>query len=298
MRSTRLLTCMVGLSALVTLNACQDHRLSAVPPGSPASRLRVKSLSEDYPNNQAKRTLFSYDGQGRLSSALAFLSPDSTTAQVERNTYQYNAQNRLSLHQRQVITRPGAILGPFSEQEQLSYNAAGQLVEVRYSYSFGQAPGQTKVDLAVLNNPGTLQSVISTRYNSANQLIGSTKSNYFQGRVSNETVSEYTYSGDNVTFANLSTAFYNPLNVPVNRQQISLAYDTRVNPFYGVNVVPDYFGVVTPFFPNLTTFSRNNITVTGGLTYRYEYNAADLPTVRYTINDRVAQTLRFEYESY
>lgn len=298
MRTTRLFACLVGFSALVTFNACQDH-LPTVPPGSPAGRLRVKSLAEELPGNQIKLTTFAYDAQGRLSASLTYQSPDSATAQVERNTYQYNAQNQLSQHQRQAITRPGAVFAPFVEQYQFTYNGAGQVADIRYSSVFGTAPGQTIVDPSLLNNPNALVYTAQSRYNAANRLTGSTRLGYSRGAVSNEDISEYSYTGDNVTVVNSTKTFFNSTGGPTtSRQQIDLTYDAKANPFYGVYVIPNYFGTITTNFPNLTTFSRNNITGTGGVTYRYDYNADDLPTARYTITDKVVQTLRFEYESY
>ena len=83
------------------------------------------------------------------------------------------------------------------------------------------------------------------------------------------------------------------------RDEGSLRYDSKINPFYGVYIVPTYFGGVSTHFPNLNTLSRNNIINIGGVTFRHDYNAADLPTVRYTtIGDNAVETLRFEYESY
>lgn len=298
MNVNRLLAYLTVLLPLVTFNACQDHQLSPTTPGSGSTRLRVKSLSEELLNNAVKITTFNYDSQGRLSSLLAYQSPDSARAQVERNTYQYNAQNRLILHQRQVITRPGSVLVPFSEQNQFSYNATGQVAEIRYSARFGSSTNnnQTIVDLATLNDISSLQIVVQLRYNALNQLVSSTRANYFQGNLTSlASTNEYGYSGDNLSSISVTTTG----NFPTTREQNSLTYDAKINPFYGVYVIPTYFGGVSTNFPNLNTLSRNNITNLGGLTYRYEYNAADLPTARYTaISGRPTQTLRLDYEAY
>ena len=50
--------------------------------------------------------------------------------------------------------------------------------------------------------------------------------------------------------------------------------------------------------PIVHTLSPNNVLTIGGLTYRYEYNEANLPTVRYTYSDKLVETLRFSYEPY
>lgn len=301
MRTTRLLTCLIGLVVAVTLESCQDPTAPSVTPGISTTRFRVKSLFQDLPNMSAKISSFNYDAQGRLSSLVAYQSPDSTTAQIERNTYRYDAQDRLILHQRQIISVPSSIFKPFSEQNQFSYNAAGKVTEIRYSVSYYSlaTPNQTIVDLATLNDATALGYVAQLRYNAANQLIGSTKVNYFQGsRGSITSIGEFAYSGDNLTSFNVVTTSSTSPSPPY-RDQGGLTYDTKINPFYGLYVIPPYFGGVSTHFPNLNTLSRNNITNIGGVAYRYDYNAANLPTIRYTtIADQAVETLRFEYESY
>ena len=302
MQKTRLLTFLIGVALVTGLDACQDHRAPSITPGSTATRLRVRSLSQDLLNNAVKITTFRYDAQGRLSSLVAYQSPDSTTAQVERSTYQYDAQNRLILHQRQVTTRPGAVFGPVSDQNRFIYNAAGKVSEIRYSSSIllRTSPSLTVVDLAVLNSNNALVYVANPRYNAANQLIGSTTVNYFDGSLGGLTFdNEFSFTGDNLTFVTTTSTSRPPVGPPfINRQQNSLTYDNRVNPFYGVYVIPNYFGGISTVFPNLNTLSPSNITSIGGVTYRYEYNSANLPTVRFTVTDKVAETLRFEYEAY
>lgn len=307
MRLHRLLTYFTGLMTALTFASCQDPAAPAVAPGTPtptpttATRFRVKKLSQDLPNNSAKISSFNYDAQGRLSAVVAYQSPDSSAAQVERNTYRYDGQNRLIFHQRQVIAVPGSIFKPFSEQNQFSYDAAGNVSEIRYSLAnyLLAAPNQTIVDLAFLNDAAALAYVVQLRYNATNQLIGSTKINYFQGnRGSITSVGEYAYSSDKLTSFNVVTTS-TMSSAPPYRDEGSLRYDSKINPFYGVYVVPTYFGGVSTHFPNLNTLSRNNITNIGGVTFRHDYNAADLPTVRYTtIGDNAVETLRFEYESY
>ena len=305
MRPHRLLIGFTGLVIALTFASCQDPTAPAVTPGTPtpttATRFRVKTLSQDLPNNSAKISSFTYDAQGRLSAVVAYQSPDSSAAQVERNTYRYDGQNRLILHQRQVIAVPGSIFKPFSEQNQFSYDAAGNVTEIRYSLAnyLLAAPNQTIVDLAFLNDATALAYVVQLRYNAANQLIGSTKINYFQGsRGSITSVGEYAYLSDKLTAFNVVTTSSTFSGSPT-RDEGSLTYDTKINPFFGVYVVPTYFGGVSTNFPNLNTLSPNNITTIGGLTFRHEYNAADLPTVRYTtIGGNAVETLRFDYEIY
>ncbi len=300
MRCNHLLACLLSITILVALQACQDHRLGLVSPGSSTVRLRVKSLTEQLSGSSAKVTAFTYDAQGRLSALLAYQSPDSSTAAIERSTFQYDVQNRLIRQQRQVITRPGALFGPIAEGHQFSYNSSGQVAEVRYLTSFYlfNSPGQTVVDLGVLNDPKALTDIATLRYNTANQLIGARRVNYFQGQPNPYDLvftSEYSYSGDDLTFVkNVTTQS----GAAAGNEQNTLSYDAKINPFYGVYVIPKYFGGISNTFQNLNTLSPHNITNIGGVSYRYEYNASNLPTVRYTVTDKVVETLRFEYESY
>lgn len=270
------------------LSGCEDHRIPAL------SRLRVKSLSQSQPGNASRITSFAYDAQGKISSFIVYQSPDSTTTPVERNTYQYDAQNRLVRHQRQVSSPPGFIFGPFNEQNQFTYDAAGKLTELRYSTSNYKrtTPDQRLLDLAVLANDIALTDVVRYQYDGTGKLASSTLTNYFQGKVNPlfARASQYALTGDNVTFVSTTTTGPNYSSTETNQY----VYDNNINPFYGIYVIPKFYGGTT----NINTFSRNNVVSVGGVSYRYEYNEAKLPTVRYTITDRVIETLRYEYEVY
>ena len=299
MRNVRLRIYLFGLLAAFTLNACQDHRLGPIAPGSSPTRMRVKSLTVDYPNNTNRIIAFTYDMQGRLSSLLAYDSPDSNVTWVEKTRFQYDAQNRLALEQYQRIARPNSIFGPITDQHQFSYNTAGRVTEIRYSSAFNAKPGQTIIDLVSLNDPNTLRLIGYPRYNAANQLSGLRKIYYSQQQPTTlETDNTYSYTGMNLTFANVLTTS-NQGTSPFSRQeQYGLTYDTKVNPFYGVYMIPKFFGGIADTFQSLNTLSPNNIMTLGGISYRYEYNAANLPTVRYTYSDKLVETLRFSYEVY
>lgn len=298
MNNTRLLlACTLAVSLLT--QACQDHMLSPAQTGSPALRLRIKSLTEELPNNASKITTFSYDSQGRLSSLLAYQTPDSAQANIERSTYQYDGQNRLVRQQRQLIVRPNTInlTGPVTEAHLFSYNASNQVSEIRFLASYYLlSRGIYSIDPSVLNSPNALYQVATLRYDPSGQLAGSTKTSYFEAKpalvVTNNT---YTFTNKDLTAANTITFLS---GAQISDVTNTLTYDSKTNPFYGSYIIGRYFGGISDGFQNLSTLSQHNITKLDGVSYQYEYNAANLPTVRYTYTDKLIQTLRFTYESY
>jgi hypothetical protein len=299
MNTTRLLIACTLTVALLA-QACQDHMVNPTQPGAPSLRLRVKSLTEDLPNNAAKITTFSYDSQGRLSALVAYQTPDSSQANVERSTYQYDGQNRLVRQQRQIIARPNTrdLTVPYVEAHQFSYNGVSQVSEIRFLFNY--APfnqlGVYIADPSLLNSPNSLSQLATLRYDQTGQLAGMTKVNYFQGSPALiSTANTYSYAGKDLISANTVT-FQN--GVQFSNVTNTLTYDTQTNPFYGSYVVGRYFGGIGDFFQNLSTLSPHNITKLDGVSYRYDYNSSGLPTVRYTYSDKLIQTLRFTYESY
>lgn len=298
MNPNRLLLACTLLVGLLT-QACQDHMLSPAQTGAPALRLRVKALTEDLPNNATKITTFSYDSQGRLSSLLAYQTPDSAQANIERSTYQYDGQNRLIRQQRQLIVRPNTLFftGPVTDGHTFTYNTSNRIAEIRYLASFyAFTPGVLSYDPSVLNSPNALNQLATLQYSPTGQLVGSTKVSYFQGSPGLVTTNQtYSYTNQDLTSSN---AIQLQTGTLVSNTTYALSYDNQTNPFYGSYVIGRYFGGIGEGFQNLNTLSPHNITSLGGVTYRYEYNSSGLPTVRYTYTDKLIQTLRFTYESY
>ncbi len=300
--------------------ACFDHRIPSITPGSPTTRLRVKTLTLDQPNNQAKVSSFTYDAQGRLSSILTYQTPDSTASVIEYSNYQYDGQNRLTGLRREVVLHPWGSGPNPAEQYSYSYNAAGQVSGI--SYLTG-------------GNGGSLALV----YNSDNQLVRGTGA--FPIPLTAFTFQEsflFTFTGKNLTnFTKENNVFTRGGPALMVTTAKTFTHDDKMNPFYGVYVIPapyvdrfintvsapgspyTYFGGVD----NVLNLSQNNVltevstssssnsgTPTGppftvSTTYQYEYNAADLPTVRIKTspfpdpnNSLTVETLRFGYESY
>jgi hypothetical protein len=301
MNHTRLLIFCTLAAGLVS-QACQNPQPGPADPGQPGARevrFRVKSLSEDLPDNAARITLFNYDNQNRLSSLLAYQTPDSLQANVERSTYQYDGQNRLIRQQRQLIVRPNTVFftAPLVEAHQFAYNTTNQVSEIQFlSYYKPVAPGIYSVDPAVLNSPTTLTQLAMLHYDQRGQLVSLNKQNYFQGSPGLvATTNTYGYTDQNLTSASMVTQVS---GTQLSNISSTIAYDNQRNPFYGSYVIGRYFGGISDFFQNLSTLSPHNITKLDGVSYRYEYNAAGLPTVRYTYSDKLVQTLRFTYEAY
>ena len=287
------------------LSACSDHRVPAVAPGSTTTRMRVKTLTLDLPDNKTKVSAFRYDAQGRLSSILTYQTPDSTVSAVEYNNYQYDGQNRLTQLRREAFGNPRTN-APAVEQYQYSYNAAGQVSSLLYS------------------SGGALVFTVGLGYTATNLLAVSGKRFVIPGIDYRET-NGFVFTGNNPTTINNSITVIARGGPPMTSSSTAtLTYDNKVNPFYGVYVIPaplpsgfnnPTFGpnfIVDTYFggvDNALNLGQNNVLTQGGGTsqggtalYQYQYNAADLPTVRVrtiTVGAvATVQTLRFEYESY
>ncbi|MBC3785694.1 hypothetical protein [Spirosoma utsteinense] len=288
------------------LAACSDHLNPAVTPGSTTTRMRVKALRLELPNGLARVSAFSYDGQGRLSGIKTYQTPDSTVAALETSVYQYDAQNRLTGLRRQAILYPrGNSFSP-SESYTYSYNDAGQVTGLNYASGFS----------------------LTFAYNSANKLASSRRQFLFSG-IDQFGTDSFTFTGDDLTKLNSTRTI--PTRGPGGdfRSDVTFAYDDKVNPFYGVYVIPapypagfvrlqsapgtveTYFGgienvlnlsphnVLTKVSNGISTIGSTTNTSTSRSVYQYEYNTANLPTLLTTTTDNVLkETLRFEYESY
>ncbi|WP_063881402.1 hypothetical protein [Spirosoma spitsbergense] len=301
MTTTRLFRGLVCLLVIVEFWGCTDHRLPVVTPG--ANRLRVKTITQQLTSSASVSIVnaFSYDGQGRLSSIIAYQTPDSVLAPVENTLYQYDGQNRLTQVQHAQIRR-----GSASESYGLTYNSVGQLS-------------------GLSNSPSSF--FVSPRYNSDNKVSTYGKSISISGLRSSGGGS-FTFTANNLTSANeafsVSASVGPPSAPPVYSRSINASYtfDNKVNPFYGVFIIPAP-GVFLPFASSSPAFgpfytlyggidnpynlSENNVLSVAGsngvsplaITYSYTYNSANLPTSRTTMtNSVVTETLIFTYEAY
>ena len=304
------LTLLVVAGGLVT---CSDHLIPDITPGSTTSRLRVKSLTEELPNFLPKVSAFRYDQQGRLSSIISYQTPDSSVAEVIYNTYSYDAQNRLTGLGRQQIPYPRPQAGQFN-------------LTAGYSYTYNSLN-----QVSNIFGPNYLS--WNYTYNNANQLTGSTV--YFtHPRFSVEGGYLFTFTGKNLTetrgYIGIRYQGMPPGSNPplAGLSPTTYTHDDKINPFYGAFVIPSAIGGFSNILlspnavntgalfggsDNILILSQNNVLsetppsgfAENSITYQYQYNAANLPTVRVkTITSSnpsypaTTETLRFEYETY
>lgn len=272
---------------------CTDHSIPTVSPGSVPERLRVKSLTQEGPNTTAKVSLFGYDAQGRLSTIQTFQTPDSTVAAVEHSVFEYDAQNRITQLRREIVRRSGKDPNPY-EIYAYTYKGTGQVSELNYT-----------------NNVGDNNWLVKFSYNADNRLSNSLKT-YITGGLRYSVASAYTFTGNNMTSAFISVSLVRTLPMS-SSGTTTYTYDTKINPFYGVLVIPAPFvntlsipqlGILYYYtyyggFDNILTLSQNNMLSGGNSTYAYTYNSADLPVSRVTTTSGVVtETLHYAYESY
>ena len=297
MKITHLRQWLISLLFIAAFGACTDHRIPAVTPGSVSTRLRVKTITQETPNNPTKVSAFKYDGQNRLSLIIAYQLPDSSVAPVENSVYTYDAQNRLTQLKRDIVRR-----GSASETYTLSYDAAGHVSLNHLPSTFG----------------------IGLRYTADNRVSGYGKVVNVPG-IQYHGFGTFTYTGNNLTLAMETVEVIRSGGPPIpfiNRSpNTTYTFDDKVNPFYGVYIIPapgvfgpaPISGSFGPYYTyyggidNLLNLSQNNVLsavsvegpATATTTYIYTYNSANLPTSRTTtMGSAIVETLRFEYENY
>lgn len=283
---------------------CFDHRNMLVAPGETTARLRVKTITQELPDNKNWISQLSYDGQGRLASILAFQTPDSTVARVERTTYQYDGNNLLTQAQRRIVTRQ-----PFSplsgETYTYTYNSLGQVESLSQSTSTAR---------------------LTMNYSADNKLSGYGRSISIGG-LSSSGGGSFTFVASDLTKVTERLSIFRTGGAPSSPDLgysvgKTFTYDDKLNPFYGVFIIPAagtgpagmYSGSYNPSYTyfggidNTLNLSPHNVLTevfSNGVTatYQYQYNTTGLPTVRVKTTSgpnipTAVETLRFDYESY
>ncbi|WP_080240028.1 hypothetical protein [Spirosoma rigui] len=279
------------------LSGCLDHRIPSITPGLPVTRLRVKKLTYESANNRTYVYLFGYDGQGRLYTLNSYQTPDSSMDGMLRGIYFYDDQNRLTGFRRTGKSGQTESYGYY-------YNTEGQLRQISHSggltwfYAYTETNQLATAKLSFVHPRFTIRGGIK---------FGFTGNNLTQ-----------TTGGTTMRFLGMPEDTSGEFPGPVT----TYTHDDKLNPFYGVFVIPSpipYFtnvlispgspGAVFGGFDDNHTLSQNNVvteTLPGSkTTYQYQYNAANLPTVRIKTRTDTqpyegvsVETLRFEYESY
>lgn len=270
------------LAMLTGVLSCNDHRIPNPTPG--AGRLRVKSITQDLPDNKKTVSAFQYDGQGRLSMIIAYQTPDSSVATVEKSTYQYNAQGQLTEFRLRGL-ESGSRAELYVRGSTYHYDATGKVS--------GYGP------LQITNSLFQLETIL--KYGSDNRVSGFVStppggSNF--ASLQYREFGDFTYTGDNLTSDTFDGSYVRGATVRFGPVTTTYSYDTNINPFYGILDTP------TPSGGYPLHLSKNNVlsavTDSGQTTiYSYTYNAASLPTKRVTATgNSVTETLYFEYEPY
>jgi hypothetical protein len=284
---------------------CLDHQIPSITPGSTTPRLRVKTLTLELPDKVAKVSSFNYDTQGRLNLILIYQTPDSTVSEMDYNYYSYDEQNRFTGYRRAIIHYPRGSRANSFDGYTYTYNDAGKVRQILHTN--GYALGLT--------------------YDSNNQLISANRSFGVSGLTIRGS-DNFTFTGNNLTSYRYSTSITGMGGPAFGGPGANNTYthDDKLNPFYGVFLIPapypsgfvnlannpseavTYFGGTD----NVLSLSQNNVLTEtpvsdypGKVTYQYQYNAANLPTVRIKTTTApppnagvTIETLRFEYESY
>ncbi|WP_221393067.1 hypothetical protein [Dyadobacter sp. NIV53] len=280
------------LLSILLICACDDHT-----PTDPINHLRVKNLTRILPdkNGITNISAFKYDNENRLISIISYQTPDSTAAAVGRTAFEYDGQNRL------LIVRQ-SINPSVSETYRYGYNSNNQLAVIDYD----------------AGNPEIYH--ITYKYNS-NILESSLREFDFNATLRFKNAINYTFTGQNLSGIT-SVQTIEKVIPTVTTFSAAFIYDDKINPFYGVFLVPApvlpskptsaQFNYYTYYggYDNLLTLSPHNMVSnsrsTGEqITYSYIYNDAGYPTSRITLKKSNAQadslteeTLLYEYETY
>lgn len=316
MFTSRLPLWFACLLLLSQFSSCTDH----LNPNPPPARLRVKTLTQSVldapgiPRSSATTRIsaLAYDAQNRLSMITTYQTPDSSAATVEHTIYQYDAQNRISQLRRDVTLRPLNVFDPNQyEVYTFNYTGTGQVAAINYSN----------------NGPNGGGWQVQPTYNADNRVVSSYKT-FIVGGFTYKENSAYIYTANNLTFATSTSTTDVKQTILPGKLDATYTYDTKINPFYGLYVIPapgrvagiptgpvfmyyTYYGGIA----NLFNLSQNNVLSSsfsyGGplpyqeSTYSYVYNSDNYPTARYTTTVNVftqdvlyKETLLYEYETY
>ena len=274
---------------LITLVSCTDHE-----PTDPLDRLRVKSITRILPldvlSGKKNVSAFNYDSYNRIASIVSYETPDSTAAVIGRTTYEYDRDNRVSIIKRSV--------NPFgSEEYKYTYDSDDKLIILDY-------------------DAGNFDAYHITYKYAGNTLESSLRKFNFNSSISFKSEQSFTFSGQNLSKVDIIQTVEKVIPF-VSTNALTFTYDDKINPFYGVYMIPSPFLPAKPTnaafsyytyyggYDNFLTLSPANalsqINSSGDETYyEYQYNEAGFPTMRISKNRRslVVETLLYEYEKY
>ena len=295
MKKNILLSFSTLLLLLSIVLSCTDH----FPPDPLPNHQRIKKITQTLPDEPGITyiTNFSYTPQGdSLKQLQSYKVPDDPQGLYPVVTrYSFRSGGAVDVQRNFTSLFPGEFFGYL-------VNAEGKALQINYY------------------NKQNDNYLMFFTYNGS-QLESSRKTFKFSS-VSFEQKIWYFFAGNNLSSVKYETTLVK--NIPsVTNSESQFTYDDKVNPFYGMLVIPaSNVGAATPttgnfyqytFAAGLDNFmhlSRNNVlseksSTLSETTYSYEYNADGLPTKRITMKKNtpqdqpyVAETIIIEYETY
>ncbi|GAB3710846.1 hypothetical protein GCM10027592_47910 [Spirosoma flavus] len=267
------------LALLITLTACQDHRI----PTNPQFRIKKVIKQRVQPSSQESSThIYSYDDQGKLAMIVTAYSMRARGGNDDvyfSSVFNYGANGKLtSLDYKSTPGRPAV------------YNPS------RYDYEYDVTGNATRIEFAFTTSDTAYNRSYRRTYNlEYNEAKLPVKITEIDDKFNEGVISEYTYENGNVVNIKRSTFDYSGKITSSNTYTYN--FDDKPNPFYGLfigapdpRIFSDYYTFKYYTFTQSNTFNKNNFLEPG---LRYEYDSKG-----HLIKIVGSPTTTFEYEMY
>ena len=297
MKQNGLLSLLFAVLLLSIALSCTDH----FPPDPLPNHQRIKSITQILPGDDEDTFVsdFTYHSENKLryidSHPILPVIPGVPSGMTAHTSYGYNDENHITGAQR--------TLAPF----------VGEV------YTYDIDPTGLNRQLSNFNSGSNTYFMFFT-YN-GNQLESSRRTFKTSG-ISYEQKIMYFFAGNNLDNVDYETTLERNTTT-VTKSKSEFTYDDKVNPFYGMPVIPaSNVGLPSPSTGNFSHYtfaggfesfmhlSRNNVlseksSTLSETTYSYTYNNDGLPLTRITMKKNTPQdqpqlveTLVFEYETF
>ena len=293
MKKTDLPSFVLWILFISTVLSCTDHLL----PDPLPNRQRIKSLTQVLPETDGATFVssFAYNPQNQLEFIYSSPIPASIPGKRAITRYSYDSNKNISQVYRSFDDGVNEetyqyTTGSFGQVSQLDYNGGGSDIYNMFFNFNGQ------------------------QLNTSSRRFKFSSVSYIQDIV-------YHFTGLNLSSADYTTTVMR--NVPATSSgTLAFTYDDKMNPFFGMPVIPAPNGPPRPTsgnfnyytfsggLDNLIYLNRNNVlsetsSSPSEKTYEYTYNSDGLPLTRITKRKNtqqnqtvVEETLAFEYETY
>ena len=273
--------------------SCTDH----LPPNPLPNQQRIKSITQILPQADGATFIsnFTYNAQNQVEFIRSSPVPASIPGKRATTHYSYDINKNISEVHRTFND------GPAEERYVYTIGSLGQITQLNYN------GGGSEVYNMIFNYNGQQLQNSSRRFTTSGI-------SYRQDIV-------YHFGGQNLSSADYTTTLIR--DIPsVGTSTLTFAYDDKINPFFGMPVIPAPNEAPKPSMGNFNyyTFSggldnllylnHNNVlsaksSTLAEINYQYTYNSDGLPLTRNTIRKTTPQvqplieeTLVFEYETY